>query len=689
VAIAFVSTFADTEPVASFQRITLNVISVRLNPSKNPNVSDFDSNWATVSVPAGVGKYEGITDVSTGNTFGGLISSSNSNVAIGEGKAEIQIDLSAIQNIAEIFNAQPIPAKTYRQVELVLNPSTPGNVVPLCAQTFPAGEGCIDYRATFPQISPTPPMPLSIRYSATIDLSKGQNVVTPLVIQVDPGLGTAPTSFNQNVQIDPTISVIPNTGGTMAMPFQNPALGSIQGTIKTNATFSSKRPQSITARLAGTDNIVETLTLPNSCNGKTSCGFILYLPAAAEVFGGTNYDLVASSKSASFAVRGNVNVNSGFGTVLPTAFEVKSKPTISLTGKVADLCTGVGVQAATLDLLVPDATISPVPDCSMIPRPAQCVVAVSAATDEVGNFPLPGNGDTAPPFNSVPLPDNSAPYELVTTAAGFDRTPLVVTTNGNVFKCTPTAKSGACYVNMSHGVVMGSVSLGSGSGPLSVLVAAEDSGTNNIENLELVTIQKDANSVSYKMNVPDDANIGVSGPVTLLDFFASTQDLFNGAPQKATGHSIAVASQFAAPGACPPVPGPDLGGMTCVGHGSVTGTVTNPVSTDTVVLSKSDGPNQVQIESVPIAPLGSTNAGDYSICAPADSYSLIHYQQATPAPTPVGAPLPVTLNTPIMVPTAMPSPSVTPTPCPGICQINPPNPNSGCLTCTATQANFP
>ena len=508
-------------------------------------------------------------------------------------------------------------------------------------------------------------------------------MVTPLVVHIDPGLGAPPTSFNQGVLISPTISVITNTG--TVPPFENPNLGTIQGTITTNATggfTTSTRPTSITANLAGTDNIVETETLPNSCNGKTTCEFILYLPAAAAVFGGTNYDLVASGKGASFAVRGDVNVISGLNTDLRAKpLAIKTKTTLMLTGKVNDLCTGVGVQAATLDLLVPDATLSPVPDCSVLPRPAQCVVAFSAATDEAGTFPLPGNGFNPAPFNSVPLPDAGAPYELVTTAAGFDRTPVTITANGSVFKCTPTAKSGACVVDLSHGAVTGSVALGSGSGPLSVLVTAEDSGTNNIENMALVTIPDGANSVPYTMNVPDTANIGERGPVTLLDFFASTQDLFNSAPQQATGHSIAVAAQIAAPSACSssPATGPDLSGMTCVGHGSVAGTVTIPVSTDTVVLSKMDPSNiPVQIESTGIEAPGSPGAGGFSLCAPADPlpYALTRFQGA-PVSTPVGTPLPVKLNPPIIA-----APGATP--CPGICQI-PGNPGA-CQTCTATQA---
>jgi hypothetical protein len=702
VAIAFVSSFGKSPSAASFQRVTLNVVSVRLNPSTDPNVSVFDSRWVTIGVPAGVGRSVGVSQVSTGTNFGGNFGGGSGSVSIGEGRSEIQIDLNAIQNVAEIFNAQAVVAKTYHQIELVLDPGTPGNVVPLCPQLFPAGEGCIDYKAKFIPITPSPVLPQTIRTSATLELSKNKNFVTPLVIQIEPGLQAPPASFNDNVLISPTISMVGNS--VNISPFLNPQLATLDGTVKTNAPhgFSNQRPVSITARLVGTDNIVETEELPKDCAGKTSCDFTMYLPAARPIAtmtpgfpGGTDYDLVASGKANTYAVRGNVHVFSGPSTppfMLATPLEVKNKGTTPFSGKALDKC-GAGVSAATLDLLVPDATLSPVPDCSVLPRPAQCVVAASAATDEAGNFPLPGNGFNTAPFNQVPLPDAAAPYELMTTAAGFDRTLVKVTTNTGNFKCTPTAKNGTCNVNLSHGVMTGNISLGGGgTGPAVVLVAAEDSGTNNVENLTLVTIPAGLTTVPFTMNVPDVANTDSSGtPVMNLDLFASTQDLFNGAPQKATGHTIAVEANVGAPGtpiavACQTVSPPDdLEAMTCVGHGSVAGTVTNPGTMDTVVLSKADGANQVQIESVPVVPPGSSFAGDYALCAPADPlpYTLTHYRHATPFPTPAGS-IPVTLNTPVILPT--PSPSATP--CPGICNL-PSNTTGGCQVCSATSAVGP
>jgi hypothetical protein len=694
VAVSFVSSFAKSASVTGYQSVNLNVVSVRLNPSKNPTVADSDGGWVAISVPQGIAKSAGLSTVSTGNNFGGNSGSGNS-VTVGEGRAEIQIDLFALQNIAQIFNAAAVPAKTYRQVELVMDAGTPGNMVPVCGQTAPSGEGCISYRA---QVMPTPAAgtPLTIRTSLNatnpnggLDLSKGTNVVTPLVIDIDPGLGPPPTASNQAVLVTPTICVANTSFPTCQTSPALPQLGTVTGTIKTTASkgFSNKGPQAVTALLAGTDNIILSQGLPNSCNGKTTCTFTMNLPAAA-VGGGTNYDFVFSQKTSTFAVLSNINVVGGMATsiTLPT---VATKPTNSFAGKVVDFCSTTGVQAATLDLLLPDPS-APIHDCTANP-PIGCVVVASGSSDDAGAFPMPANGKNPPAFMFVPLPDPSTPYELIATAAGYDRTPIQVTTAGSSFKCSPSNKG--CSINLNHGFLKGTVALDTGdNGPAAVMVAAEDHGTNNIENSTLVTILPGVNFANYTMNVPDSSNIGPgNSPVGALDLFASTQDLFNGAPQKFTGHTFAVQSDVTAP--APPTStcntisaGTDLTGMTCVGHGSVRGTVTDPGSNDTVVLSKGD----VQIEAAPVGPFASANAANYAICAPADPepYTLQHYEQATPTPRPVGNPVSVTLVPPTIVPTPVPSPGITPVPCPGICNIVPGTPNNGCLICNSTSLNF-
>jgi hypothetical protein len=700
VAVSFVSSFDNSASVSSYQSVNLNVVSVRLNPSKSPTVAETDGGWVTIPVPEGVAKSSGIATVSTGNNFGGNSGSGNS-VTVGEGRSEIQLDLFALQNIAQVFNAAAVPAKIYRQVELVMDTGTPGNMVPACGQTLPLGEGCISYRAQV-MSTPVPGVPLTIRTSFNpstnpsggLDLSKGTNVVTPLVIDIDPGLQAPPTASNQAVLIEPSICVA-NTDNPTCGPITPalPQLGTVTGTIKTTASkgFSNSGPQAVTALVAGTDNIVISQGLPNSCNGKTTCTFTMNLPAAA-VGGGTDYDFVFSQKSSTYSVLSKVNVVGGGVTdiTMPT---VASKPSNSFSGKVVDFCTNTGVQAATLDLLLPDESISPTPDCTANP-PVGCVVVASGSSDDAGAFPLPGNGNKKPPFMFVPLPDTTTPYELIVTAAGFDRTPIQVSTVGSAFKCSPSNKG--CAINLDHGFFKGTVALDPAeNGPAAVMVAAEDHGTNNIENSTLVTVLPGTNSANYTMNVPDSSNIGPDGAaVGSLDLFASTQDLFNGSPQKATGHTFAVQSDVAAP---PPptttcttiddtMENTDLTGMTCVGHGSVKGTVNDPGSNDTVVLSKDD----VQIESSPVGPYGASNSADYAICAPADPdpYTLQHYEQATPTPIPVGGPISVTLVPPTVVPTPAPSPGVTPVPCPGICNIVPGTPNSGCLICNSTSRNF-
>jgi hypothetical protein len=680
VAVAFISSFANSSTIMSFQRIGLNVITVRLNPSTDPNVSEFDGKWVSIDVPPGVGRNSGVSAVSTGNNFGGNLSNTNSSVLIGQGKSEIQIDLNAIQNIAEIFNAQAIPAKTYRQLELVLDAATPGNVVPVCAGAT-SGEGCISYRAKFPVVTPTPITPMSIRTSfpgAGLDLSKSQNIVTPVVIQIDPGLQAGPTTFNQTVTINPTITIPTTTP-------PGPGMATLLGTITTTATagFSGTRPQAITAELAGTNIIVEKILLPKSCNGqKTNCPFTMYLPALDASVGGTNYDLFASAINTTYAVRSNVPMKAGLTTDLtkPTTFTVATQKTISLSGKVTDACADLGVQAATLNLLVPDPTITPTPpDCTLNP-PTGCVVVATASSDEVGNFPLPGNGLNKAPFNLVPPPNVAADktYELITTAAGFDRTLQPVTAKSGSLKCSTSVK-GACDFTMNHGRLSGNVTLAGAVGPLTVAVMAEDSGTNNIENLALVDIKPGATTGPFTMmNVPD------NGAVASLDLFAAAQDLFNGAPQTDTGHTIAVLSGVGAPDACSTKTlTTDLGGITCVGHGSVSGTVTGPESGDTVVLSLGG----VDLQTVPVIPPVAPAAGNYAICAPADpaAYTLEHVNSAG---TTIGSPASVTMVPPVLVPTPVPSPGVTPVPCPAICPNAVPNQNTGCLTCSGQTANF-
>ncbi len=96
--------FVDS-PFTGVQQILLNVISVRINPLADLTISDGDPNWRTIRVAGALG-------------------------ALGE----LQIDLNSLQNQVQLFGRRSLAAQAYRQVELVLDPNTPGVIIPNCPQ---------------------------------------------------------------------------------------------------------------------------------------------------------------------------------------------------------------------------------------------------------------------------------------------------------------------------------------------------------------------------------------------------------------------------------------------------------------------------------------------------------------------------------------------------------------------------
>ena len=119
VQIGFVGTrpvSANTKYRCTFQNVLLNVVSVRINPKANaaPNAGG----WQKIPAPPGIGG-----------------SSSN---------AELQIDLNSSQNIPQLFNTSTVRTDTYKIVQLVLDPTNPGTLIPNCPAS-PTGDGCINY----------------------------------------------------------------------------------------------------------------------------------------------------------------------------------------------------------------------------------------------------------------------------------------------------------------------------------------------------------------------------------------------------------------------------------------------------------------------------------------------------------------------------------------------------------------
>src|SRR6266446_6533252 len=105
-------------PSSAFQRVVLNVVSVRMNPSADAGVAESDPNWVTIP----------ITQVLTG--------------AVGE----LQVDVLTLQNNMKLLSEAPVAAQTYQQFELQVDPTTPGLVVPNCASSAnPPTEGCVTF----------------------------------------------------------------------------------------------------------------------------------------------------------------------------------------------------------------------------------------------------------------------------------------------------------------------------------------------------------------------------------------------------------------------------------------------------------------------------------------------------------------------------------------------------------------
>jgi hypothetical protein len=132
---------------------------------------------------------------------------------------------------------------------------------------------------------------------------------------------------------------------------------------------------------------------------------------------------------------------------------------------------------------------------------------------------------------------------------------------------------------------------------------------------------------------------------------------------------------------------PDDQTITCVGHGSVTGTVANANLGTSVVLSKQDtvSGDFVQITNTLVQNQlpNSSPSNNFSFCAPADIYQLQKFQLPTPDPdvTPISSPTPGPEGSPttvtILPPPPAGGPSPTPTPaikCPTTCE----NPDGTC-----------
>ncbi len=637
VAVAFANT-----PNKSFQSILFNVASVRLNPSANPSVSDFDPGWVTLSVPSGVGLNSGATTdpFLALSSFFNTTNPSTTPGNAGTGPSELQVDTNQFQGSAQLFNTVQVPVNTYNQVEVVLDLNAFGYVTPLCSGG-PA-EGCIQYPMTLVSGGQLYPR-------ATAQVSVNSPSTTTLVINLSAGTIVPPATSTGSFTTNPTITVnVVNSGSPPAGP-----LAQVSGTI-TGAT-------TVAAELSGTDQVVATTS-------NASGNYLMLLPATTA---GTPYDIVASGPNVTFdAVPDQVLTSSHSLSLSLASYGTGS---IALTGTVSDACSGLPIQGATVDILAPPATDNTV-NCAT--SSTQCVVVASGQTQDTGVYPMPGSNYFTPPFAS--MPQSGANFAIRVSAAGYDTltSPLSVPFGSTYASCANGSNS-ECNFALTSATMSGNVSVSPGvavgSPPLNVMVMAEDHGTNNIENVATTAIQPGGSTAPFSMKVP------TSSTVSAFDVFSSVQDTFNGAPETFTGHTIGVGSDLPSSGACTTLflPSGFLGGaMQCVGHGSILGTTTGSPINDftTIELSKpaTTGGN-VAFSSAQIGPPGSLTAGNFSFCAPADSapYTVQRFEAGPGAsPSPVASPV----SFPMATPTA-----VTGT-CPTICSSG-----SGiCTVCTNT-----
>jgi hypothetical protein len=626
-----------------FQSLSLNVLAVKLNPSTDPSIfqNQGDPNWTTIPVAPGVGlNNTGIVDVFVQlATLFNLNTSGPNPAGAGTGPSELQVDLNQIQTVPILFNSQLVPATTYHAIELVLDGSNAGTAVPICLET-PSSllEGCIASQISMVN-------PSQFLTATSPGFSVPLNGLATLVINITPVTSTvqgfpAPPTFSGGFyQFSPSISVPPTPLNSLG---QTNALGQVTG-----AAFGASQ---VAAELSSTGQVIATTSIGGG-------QYQLPLPASVN---GTLYDLVASGPGFTYAFAHNVLVKRS--NVQSVQLDATAAGQIALTGKVTDLCSGMPLPGATLQIVAPAAGSGA--DCTQIPTPSACVVLASANTDDTGVYPMPPSNFVPQSFNHVP----NGSYTMVVNSAGYDTVASPMSVSGGAACSAGTG--GLCNFALGRSTIEGLVNI---SPPvpspraLNVLVTAEDHGTHRIENVTLTSVPVGSSAAPFTMFVPDVAS------VPSLDIYATVSDYFNGLPERGSGHTIAVLSGIGPASQCGTAATHPILSMQCAGHGSIMGFTPKPFDDGTsVVLSKGG----VQLMSTGVGPLGGSEPGQFSLCAPADPapYQLQRFEANPPAaqPSPAGTPVPQTMAPPLQVAQ----------PCNSICDTG----SGQCLVCVNNNA---
>lgn len=647
-------------PPLHFQHVLLNVQAIRINPKAS--AAPDDPNWQKIGLPSGI---------SSG----------------GNASPELQIDLNTSQNIPQLFNTGRVKPGKYKIAQLILDANNPGTIVPDCPNAG-TPEGCINYPIQL--LDAGSPINLILPGKPTPSLiSPKTGGLAQLVIQLNVAVNTAPIQPGGTYIVSVSLAAI-----------TIPVLAVVNGTVPTGGS-----PAKHVRKLAVSAEAIGTSTEIASARVGSDGSYNLALPAATDF--GTLYDLTVSGGGNSYdAARLEPLIP---GQKLVQNFTGKTNQTLgSISGTITDNCTNAPIAGATIQLLIPPSnnpTLSGSGDCSTPANTGQCVSVATANTNNGGLFPLPGSLTIPAPFENVPiLPSSATPntYVMMVSAPGYDSffTPVNATTGKNGGNCSTTKTIVPCKIALSTGFIKGVIPITAPAAGQTTLVEvfAEDAGTNNIVSaLPMPIIVRSGSStvIPFTINVPTEPIPPATTGLRRFDLFSTTIDLFQGVTDPYPGHMIAVIPNNGHDGPAPPlgplqcntVSGSDFSSsdtISCVGHGSITGTVANADLGTSVVLSKRD----VQITNIAVqnqagAPNPtSTASNSFAFCVPGDTYVVQKLQLPKPSTgvTPVAAPTPVLDGTPLTVtvpPAPLIVPSATPTPsikCPTTCS----NPDGSC-----------
>jgi hypothetical protein len=553
-------------PSKAFQAISLNLVQVRLNPSTDSAVADTDPNWEAISAPPA------------------------------SGPGELSVNLLDLQNSAMIFNTGSIASQVYNQIELVVDATLPGVVIPSCASsTSPPLEGCVNYNVSFSGST-------NIRFNAAPvgGVSVGPNVLTPIILDVNPGPVVAPAAPGGNYTLTPTITLV--TPGVY--------LTAVAGVVQ-NGTVSN----TVNAELTGTNAVVATA--PVESDGS----YTIQLPAAPSP--GTTYDLFVSGSGLTYDVASDLTVVRG-SKALTQDFAVASVGTLAVAGQVIDARSKGALVGATANLLVPEATSD---DCTK--SLTGCVVVATATTDNTGSYAF-----------SAPTPPTGAPYYVQASTVGTNTVTQLVTVSSGLTVCPAGPNPANCSFLMPNVQLKGTIAIdpapAAGTNTV-VTIMAEQTGTNNLVGLTQVTVS--SGSQSFSMEVP-----ATGTPNNFVDLIASANDTYNGLGTQFPGHQIAVAADVDPATASPTLT------VNCLGHGTIAGVATSPDLFTHVRLFQD---NVILMDSTVGQTLYPT---EYSFCTPPNTYTVQRFEEVGNVANPVGPPQQVIVQTP--------EPTVTSTPCP-------------------------